>query len=645
MQKKKFALLFVILALLVSTTVFAYENNEAYDAAEPTATILHTNDIHGRFLPSGTAIGIDTVASIYAQTPNSILVDAGDTFHGLPFATLNRGMDIVELMNAAGYSLFTPGNHDFNFGTDRLLELEAAADFGFISANVFAGDDLLFDAIAIREINGVRIGFFGLASPDTYHLTNPANVVGITFTDPIEAARDSVALLQEMDVDLIVAIAHLGSGARSDYRVDGWAIDVAEAVEGIDIIVDGHSHTLHEEGLLIGDTLIVQSGDHGRNLGRVDIFVEDGEISIVASIISRDYAVENFDPDENVSTLIAEIEARQSEEMDVVVAYLPVTLYQAEIRSQEMPLGNLIADAIRWAAGTQLAFTNGGGIRDVLEAGDVTKGDIISVLPFGNYVVTLEVTPAILAAAMENGVSALPGGGRFPQVSGFSFTFNPDAKDGQRVISISVDGVELDLEDTTTVFTLATNNFIMAGGDAFTMFVDLPILLELGNQDEILIEYMNYADLENLAVEGRIVAVTEEYVPAEEEDVPVEEEYVPVEEDVPVEEEYVPVEEEEEVPVEEEYVPVEEEYVPVEEDVPAEEPAPVAPPVGVTTARVVNCWMLNVRAGGGVRHNVINVLRVGDVVTVLDSNAWGWYKIQTADVTGWVFGRYLDISN
>jgi len=513
-KKVRFALLFVVIALLATATVFANGEYEAYEAQEAAVTIFHTNDVHGRFLPSNTAMGIDTIATILAETPNAILVDAGDTFHGLPFATLNRGMDIVELMNAAGYSLFSPGNHDFNFGTDRLLELEAAADFDFISANVYRGGDLLFDDTAVKEINGITIGFFGLAHPDTYHLTNPANIVGVTFADPIEAARNSVELLQDMDVDVIVALAHLGSGARSDYRVDGWAIEVANAVSGIDIIIDGHSHNLHESGLLVGDTLIVQAGDHGRNLGRVDIFVSEDEMTFVASYISRDDAVENFTPNEAVQALIEDIQTRQSEVMDIVVAYLPVTLYQAEIRSEEMPLGNLVADAIRWAAGTELAFTNGGGIRDVLEAGDVTKGDIISVLPFGNYVVTLEVTPAILRDAMENGVSALPGGGRFPQVSGFAFTFNPYAEDGGRVISISVNGEYLDLEDTTTVFTLATNNFIAAGGDAYTMFVDLPILLELGNQDEVLIEYINYADLGNLAVEGRIVAVSVEPVDA-----------------------------------------------------------------------------------------------------------------------------------
>ena len=608
LKKGKFLLLVLAMALISTTVVVAQDDYENGYEPAITVTIFHTNDVHGRFLPSNTAIGIDTIAAIRNHyAPNAILVDAGDTFHGLPFATLNRGLDIVELMNAAGYSVFTPGNHDFNFGTDRLLELEAAANFDFISANVYRDGELLFDDIVLREINGVTIGFFGLAHPSTAYLTNPNNVAGVSFANPIEAAERSVALLQEMDVDIIVALAHLGSGARSDYRIDGYAIAVAEAVPGIDIIIDGHSHNLHEGGLLVGDTFIVQAGDHGRYLGRIDIIMYEGEVqSIVASAISQEYAIENFEPNAYIQTLIEDIQARQSEIMDVVVGYLPATLYVDYIRSQEMPIGNLIADAVRFAAGTEIAFTNGGGIRDILPAGDITKGNIVSVLPFGNYIVTLEVTPAILAAALENGVSALPGGGRFPQVSGFSFVFNPDAEEGYRVLAIYVDGQSLDLTDETTTFTLATNNFIAAGGDAFTMFADLPILMELGNLDEILIAYIPYADLENLSVEGRIV-----------------------ESDVVLEVVISVLPEADEVEVVETV-----ELADVSEVV----------LVGTGSAIVANCWFLNVRARGSVYADVIGYLRAGDVVSVLDSTAWGWYKIQTPYITGWVFGRYLEMN-
>lgn len=635
-KKARFVLIVMVLSVLMTTTAIAgYE----YDATDysgymdvvaineelpaPVFTILHTNDVHGRFLPTNAAIGIDRIATINAQIPNSLLVDAGDTFHGLPFATLNRGLDIVNLMNAAGYVFMAPGNHDFNFGTDRLLELSEAAEFTLLAANTTRDGELLFDDVAIAEVNGLTIGFFGLVHPGTYYLTNPANIVGVSFGDPIVAAQESVALLQELGVDLIVALSHLGSGARSDYRVDGWGIAVAEAVDGIDILVDGHSHNLHENGITVNGTLVVQAGDHGRFVGRVDVFEVDGAFEFFASYINHEYAVANFESDAYVLALIEEIQDAQAEIKDIVVAYLPETLYVDVIRSQEMPLGNLIADAVLWYTSADVAFTNGGGIRDVLHAGEVTKGDIISVLPFGNYVVTLEVTPALLASAMENAVSALPGGGRFPQVAGFAFTFDPNAEEGARVLSITVEGEYLDLQDDETTFVLATNNFIANGGDAFTMFVGMEALLEFSALDEILIAYVNYADLEGLAVEGRIVENASEVVEVYEQ-----------EEAAQYEESDVSYEE----AVAEEY---EEEYVAYE---PVEEVTVVEVPQGVTTAVVVNCWYLNVRAGGGISHNIVNILRAGDVVVVLETTPLGWYRVEMGEVTGWVFGRrYLEV--
>jgi len=492
-------LMATVLSLVLTVTVFA----------ETTITILHTNDVHGRFEPSNTSLGIDTLSAIRAATENVILVDTGDTFHGLPFVNLNRGMDAVEMMNMAGYALFTPGNHDFNFGLDRLLELEAAADFGFISANVFRGDQLVFDATRIIEIDGVRLGFFGLAHPNTGTLTNPTNVVGITFGDPVEAARNAVAELQAQEVDVIIALAHLGSGARNEYRIDGYGIHLAEEVDGIDIIIDGHSHTLHEGGVLIGNALLVQSGDHLRNVGRVDVTVYEGEIvSLEASTISREYALANFEPDAEIVSFIADVRERQQAELSVVVAYLEEQLEDDNIRLEEMPLGNLVADALRWGTGAEVALANGGGIRDVLPAGEITIGHIYAVLPFGNNGVTLEITYAQLREVLEHAIHQMPASnGRFPQVSGMSFMYDVEAPEGDRILYITVNGRTLDLDDNTSTLIIATNNFIAAGGDGYTTFLALTILGEFGTLDELLIEYLAVADLSELGVEGRIVQV------------------------------------------------------------------------------------------------------------------------------------------
>ncbi|MCL2852914.1 MAG: 5'-nucleotidase C-terminal domain-containing protein [Defluviitaleaceae bacterium] len=492
----------------VSAAVMAFTLSFAVPVfAETTVNIFHSNDVHGRFVESGSVIGIDTIAAILESAENAILVDAGDAIHGMPFVNLGQGQNAVELMNLAGYSLLTPGNHEFNFGLARLLELEAMADFDFIAANVYRGDELLFAPTRVIEIDGVRLGFIGLATPSTMYLTNPANVAELTFTDPIEAARTYVAVLEEEGVDVIIALAHLGSGLRREGRMDGWAIDVAEAVDGLHLIIDGHSHTIHENGYLVGGTLIVQVGDHNNNLGHVEIVVDEGELqSLTASLITREYAGENFTPNAEVSELIARLQADMDELLNVVVGYLPAELEDGLIRSTEMPIGNLVADAMLHASGADIAIANGGGIRDSLPAGDVTQGDIVSVLPFGNYLVVLEVTPAILWEVMENSVSSMPGGGRFLQVSeGLSFAFDELGEDGERVQSVSVNGQELDRSDDSSIITMAANNFLAAGGDDYGMLADLPVTAAMGTLEELVIAYMAVADLENLGVEGRII--------------------------------------------------------------------------------------------------------------------------------------------
>jgi len=481
-------------------------------AQEVSITLFHMNDTHGRALPGNNIIGVDTIAAIHAATENSLLIDAGDTFHGLPFANLNQGADIVELMNAAGYDLFTPGNHDFNFGYIRLLELNEMADFEFVASNVYIGGELAFSPISIREIEGVRLGFFGLTTPDTAFLTAPDNVADAYFSAVNTAAQAAVAQLQEEGVDMIIAIAHLGDGFEGPNRSGS----LAQAIDGIDLIIDGHSHTLYEEGIWVENTLIVSVEDHGQFVGLVELSFYNGELqSQEASIIDVETARAYFEPMPEVSAIIEQILEAQSEELATVVASLQYTLYEYNIRTQEMPLGNMIADATRLATGADIAFENGGGMRDILAAGEVTRGDVIAVLPFGNYVHVLEISPAQLREALENGVSHMPEpSGRFPQISGFSFTFDVESPVGSRVKSIVFQGEELDLEDTYMTITMAVNNFLATGGDEYSVFVDLPLVHIFPSVEEIVAEFM--ATTENIytEAEGRINQVLYNVIPA-----------------------------------------------------------------------------------------------------------------------------------
>ncbi|MCL2362467.1 MAG: 5'-nucleotidase C-terminal domain-containing protein, partial [Defluviitaleaceae bacterium] len=262
---------------------------------------------------------------------------------------------------------------------------------------------------------------------------------------------------------------------------------------------------------------------------------------------------------------------------------------------------------------------NSGGIRDCFDAGDITLGDVLRVLAFPNYVVVLEVTPAQLWEALENGVAPWPAdNGRFPQIYGFEFTFNGYAEPGSRVVSITIDGVALSPTDNTTTFTLAVNDFLAAGGDGYETFIGLTRVAEAGILSDVFTQFITDGEADmTIQVDGRMVQVGEE---SDEEPEPADD---PVEDQVPITEEFPIVEDE---PVEEE------EEVPVIEVVPG-------------TGTVVNCWYLNVRARGSSQAPILAFLRRGDVVEVLESvgTQFVWHRIRFGDVEGWVFGRYLEV--
>jgi 2',3'-cyclic-nucleotide 2'-phosphodiesterase (5'-nucleotidase family) len=466
-------------------------------------TIVHTNDTHAR-AKEGDGLGFAKVSTIIQkvkkENPNTLVFDAGDTFHGQTIATLNRGESIVRLMNDIGYNAMAPGNHDFNYGYQRLVELNELTNFPILAANVRKEDGSnLLDAYVIIETAGLKVGIIGLATPETTHKTHPDNIKGLTFTNPIEAAKQSVEVLKDK-TDLIIALSHLG---MNKYSVD-TSIKVAEEVEGIDLIIDGHSHTVLEQGLKVGNTLIVSTGEYGKNLGIVDLYYQDGKVvNMEARLISKDSAAEIAE-DEAIVNVIKEIEGEQAEMLNQVVGKTAVTLEgeREKVRRGETNLGNLIADAMVYVTGADCALLNGGGIRASIDAGDITKGEIITVLPFGNYIVTQRVTGAEIKAALEHGTRAYPEfSGGFPHVSGIKFVMDIGRQAGDRVLNISVNGQPLDLNKE---YVLATNDFIAAGGDTYTMLVDNPILNEYGALDEALIAYIQEKRTVNPAVEGRI---------------------------------------------------------------------------------------------------------------------------------------------
>lgn len=490
--------------------------------------IYHTNDTHGYLAGDGESIiGIDQVAGLKESTPDSILVDAGDATQGLPLASLTKGADIIELMNLAGYDLMTAGNHEFDFGTDQFLSNVKLADFPILAANIYQdGQPLLQDVQegnngchTIIERDGLQIGFFGITTADTAGSTNPAGIAGLEFKDEIETAKNEIDHLESEGADVIIAICHMG-----DMDASCTSVDLANALTGeyqdkLDVLIDGHSHTIENEET--NGVLIVQTGSGMTGVGKLTLTVSGDEVSAEEQLLTPQ-DLTDITPDAAVAEQLTQIQDTQAELLNESVGNSETTLWAGQIgvvavtRLVETNYGDFTADAFRAAAesyvqtlGTDtdlpiIAVENGGGIRAMSPNGNVTMGDLISAFPFSNTIYMKKVTPAVLYDVMEVSGTTLDGqdketgmllqqtnSGGFLQISGFTVVFDPDGEAGQRVTSITLDGQSepLDREDTETQIIMASNNYIMSGGSDYTMLGELPKYGEAGGELETVQAY------------------------------------------------------------------------------------------------------------------------------------------------------------
>ena len=500
-KKLSITLLTLLLVMTLSFTILAEEVD---------LRIYHVNDVHSRVEEDDYAgsMGYAKMATLIKQgrreKENVMFLDAGDSFHGQTIANINEGESISHILDLMNVDALTLGNHDFNYGQDRLEELANMSNFPFLAANLSRedGEEIPYTKdYLIKEYDGVKVGVFGLATPETAYKTHPKNVEGLVFEDPVATANEVVNELRPQ-VDIVVALSHLGISEGSEYT----SKMVAEEVPGIDLIVDGHSHDVLEEGMMVNETMIVQAGEYSKYLGYVDLTVENGNISeIKANLIPREDTAD-VEEDYIISTVVERINRANDKITSQVVGTAAVELNGARenVRTGETNLGNLLTDAMRAKFDADAAITNGGGIRASIEAGEVTQGDVITVLPFGNTTILMELSGADLKAALEHGVSEYPATeGLFPQVSGIKFTFDGDAEPGNRVQEVWVGGEELD-EDK--MYTVATNDFMKAGGDGYSMFADAPIVSEAGGLEEVLMDYMEANEPVAPETEGRIVA-------------------------------------------------------------------------------------------------------------------------------------------
>ncbi len=514
---KKLSALFLALVMAFSLAVPAGAANWDDDLTGH-IVILHTNDVHG---------AIDNYASVAALKDayeaagaQVLLMDAGDFSQGSTSVNVSEGATAVELMNMAGYDVATTGNHEFDFGYANLKTLMESAEFPILAADAFTAEgDLAMDGDNLTfQLGDVTVGVFGLATPETATKAHPAKLEGVTFLAEDElfaCAQEQVDELTAAGCDYIICLGHLGIDAES---TGNRSIDLLENVTGIDVFIDGHSHSTQSDIAeetngtgMVGDTVLTSTGTKLESVGVVDI-AADGTID--ASTISMEdlNATEGFTPDQDIATRVSEINAQIEEDMGQVIGTSEVDLdgVRENVRASETNLGDLITDAMLWQAGqdneeVDAAITNGGGIRASIAAGDITKKSVNDVLPFGNTLYVVELTGAELLEALEASTYCTPEPvGAFPQVAGIEFTINTgaayDAGENypgttyaepasiNRVTILTVGGQAFDADAT---YTIVTNDFLAAGGDTYYAFSAAESGYDTGiSLDQVVMDYI-----------------------------------------------------------------------------------------------------------------------------------------------------------
>lgn len=519
---RKFLSVLLAMAMVLSLTVTGFAIEDTATTREPEVmteeatmagktVILHTNDVHGAI--EGYAYITALKADYEAKGAEVILVDAGDYSQGEVYVSDTKGLDAVEMMNVTGYDVVTLGNHEFDYGYAQLKENMTKADFKILCANVYGEDGTpIFDAnYTYTTKSGVKIGFFGMETPEAQTKANPALIKGLKFDTDLKAVAEK-QLEALKDDDVVIALSHLGV---DDSSKPYTSYDLYNAAKGIDFIIDGHSHSVMIKGK--NGEPIQSTGTKFANIGV--IVIDDASKKIESNSL---YEIkEDTAKDAAVAAAAQKIIDRIDKEYGAVFAKSKVELNGAKApngnRDGETNNGDLITDAMLWKVMQNkegltvnedhvVAITNGGGIRAAIKVGDVTKKDIKTVLPFGNTIEVIYVTGTELLEALEASTFCVPESiGGFPQVSGISYTISTGAvydanaetypastyygpKSINRVTINSINGKDFKLGDT---YAVVTNNFSAAGGDTYYAFKAATAKFDTGVPlDEAVMEYV-----------------------------------------------------------------------------------------------------------------------------------------------------------
>lgn len=541
----KTSLLSITLGLLIILASVPFTLANTDEANQTTITIYHTNDMHGRVNSTYDSnelkqIGLDYIKNVKDSTPNSILVDAGDATQGTPFGKFSKGIGIIKIMNKTGYDAMTVGNHEFDYGKDAVMDIAKNANFPILSANTFYNGKCFLNSINgyngcnfIKEIGGKKIGFFGITTSETTKTTIPKNLEGISFEDEIASSKKQVEYLKSQGADVIVGICHVGVESSSKVK----SYDIAKAVDGLDIIIDGHSHTRKTETAF--GTVIQQTGTESLTLGKIDITFTGDDFTINAGLLTADEIQKNYTKNPEITSYYNELYAKIAPTLEKVIGATNVTLYGGNYNSKnisrivETNLGDLIGDAMMYESKELLKYTeyqdlpivaleNGGAVRSRINHGFITMEDILNVLPLDNKLSLQIITPKTLYQTMERGVCKMkePSGkgealdgffGGFPQIGGMKIEFDitkeaydtnaPYDYKGQRVTKITLidqeeqnNGIVLDRSDDKTKLIFACNDYTIT---EFPMVNEVDILTKGNYLSDTLANYINKLTLDS----------------------------------------------------------------------------------------------------------------------------------------------------
>jgi 5'-nucleotidase/UDP-sugar diphosphatase len=513
-MKQLRTMLFILAAVLLvftgcATTGGQQEQGQKQEAT--TITILHTNDHHGHPLkffkyPAPDLAGLPARATMVQQTreeyENVLVLDAGDVNTGRPESIFFDAWPDFIGYNYIGYDAMAVGNHEFDLNREKMMSQKNLSAFPWLSANIKGPDgDNLFKPYIIKEYDGVKVAIFGLCTAKTAKIGNPEYIGDLTFQDEVKAAKEIMPELQEK-ADVIIALAHMG---WYDNETEG-AGRLAAEVDGLDLVIAGHSHTKMQDPMYVNDTPIVMANQWGLYVGKGVMQVKGDDVTsfnweAVPINLKEEkevdgeekfvYTHKEFPEDEELLSKLQPYANQVEKELSKVIGEATATFSNEMVRKQETALGDMVADSMEWYTqknDVDFAIQNGGGIRTDLPEGEIEKGTIYEVLPFDNSVMVLTMKGEDVQKLFDYIATIPRGEGAFPQVSdSVEFTINYNEKTCENV---RINGEPIDPDAT---YKVATNSYMAAGGDGYSMFKNAIKSYDTSMfQRDVFIEYVKH---------------------------------------------------------------------------------------------------------------------------------------------------------